>query len=278
MADQALRIAVPGATLKYVASGRGEPLVFVHGALSDHRFWQNQLPAFSRQYRCLAPDLRYFGDEPWSDNALNYNFATHVGDLAEFVSRVADGPAHIVGTSYGSTVALQVSLQHPELVQSLFLYEPSVGSLVTDPGLQAEIAEERKELTPVLEAKARGDVSESIGHFVAWLTGNLEVLDAFPEDFNRMVADNARTFAPHFSAPQFGLSRDEVRRLCPPLTLAHGTNTLRVCAIGTRLLNDLVPGSTLRAILGAHHVGPYRRPREFNAALNEHLLLHSTAA
>jgi pimeloyl-ACP methyl ester carboxylesterase len=278
MADQALRIAVPGATLRYFASGRGEPLVFVHGALSDHRFWQNQLPTFSPHYRCLAPDLRYFGDEPWPDSALNYNFATHVGDLAEFVSRVVDGPAHIVGTSYGSTVALQMSLEHPELVQSLFLYEPSVGSLVTDPSLQAEIAEERKGLTPALEAKAQGDVGESIRHFVAWITTNVEALDAFPEDFNRMIADNARTFAPHFSAPQFVLSRDEVRRLRAPLTLAHGTNTLRVFAIGTQLLNDLVPGSTLRVISGAHHVGPYRRRPEFNAALHEHLLRHSAAA
>jgi len=278
MADQALAIDVPGATLKYVASGRGEPLVFVHGILSDHRFWQNQLPTFSPHYRCLAPDLRYWGDEPWPDNALNYSFATHVGDVAEFVSRVAEGPAHIVGTSYGSTVALQVSLQHPELVHSLFLYEPSVGSLVTDPSLQAEIAEERKGLTSALEAKARGDVGESTRHFVSWITGNLEALDAYPEDFKRMVADNARTLAPHFSAPQFTLSRDEIRRLRPPLTLAHGTSTLRVFAIGTRLLNDLVPGSTLRLISGAHHVGPYRRPREFNAALHEHLLRHSAAA
>jgi hypothetical protein len=171
-----------------------------------------------------------------------------------------------------------MSLQRPELVQSLFLYEPSAGSLVTEPSLQAEIAEERKGLTPALEAKARGDVDESIRHFVVWVTGNVEALNAFPEDFNRMVADNARTFAPHFSAPQIGLSRDDVRRLRPPLTLAYGTNTLRVFAIGTQLLHDLVPRSTLRVISGAHHVGPYRRAREFNAALHEHLLRHSAAA
>jgi pimeloyl-ACP methyl ester carboxylesterase len=278
MHDQALQIAIPGATVRYVASGRGEPLVFLHGVLSDHRFWQNQLPTFSPQYRCLAPDLRYWGVEAWSDNALNYNFATHVHDIAEFVLRVVDGPAHIIGTSYGSTVALQLSLQHPELVHSLFLYEPSVGSLVADPSLQTEIAEERKGLTPALEAKARGDLDESMRHFVSWITGNRQALDDFPEEFSRMVADNARTLAPHFSAPQFTLSRDEVRRLRPPLTLALGSDTLRVFVIGTQLLNGLVPGSTLRIISGAHHVGPYLRPREFNAALQEHLLLHRTVA
>ena len=43
-----------GVTLHYVEQGSGMPVVFVHGSLSDYRYWDTQLTAFSGRYRAIA--------------------------------------------------------------------------------------------------------------------------------------------------------------------------------------------------------------------------------
>ncbi len=45
---------VNGTTLAYREEGEGEPVVFVHGDLSDLRTWEQQLPVVGRSYRAIT--------------------------------------------------------------------------------------------------------------------------------------------------------------------------------------------------------------------------------
>jgi pimeloyl-ACP methyl ester carboxylesterase len=273
MSAELHRLSVGGTELRYVDAGSGETVVLVHGAVSDHRFWRAQLVALAPSYRCIALDQRYFGPAPWPDDGSNYSLSTHSEDLAGFIRQVArDLPVHLVGTSYGSTVALHVVLHRDELVRSLFLYEPSLSGVVEDPRLLAEIAMERKGLSPAIEAQSVGDIDGAVRGFVEWITRDPRGLDAFPAEFRSMVDDNARTFDLHLKAPPVMISRADFRRLRVPLTLVHGAETRRVYAIVTETLHSLVPGSSAFVIPGAHHVGPVVKAAEFNALLLAHLL------
>ena len=49
-------------TTSFLESGRGEPLVLVHGFLGGARQWRGQIEKFSARYRTIAPDLPGFGD------------------------------------------------------------------------------------------------------------------------------------------------------------------------------------------------------------------------
>ena len=46
--EQAKTAEVNGVSLAYVEQGEGEAVVFVHGAMSDLRTWQQQLPEIGR--------------------------------------------------------------------------------------------------------------------------------------------------------------------------------------------------------------------------------------
>jgi pimeloyl-ACP methyl ester carboxylesterase len=100
----------------------GEAVVFLHGGNVAGWMWGMQLPAFE-DYRQLVPDLPGFGesnDEPWVSIA-------DTGDrVAELIAERAPDGAHLVGLSLGSSVALEVAAQHPELVRSLFLASAQV--------------------------------------------------------------------------------------------------------------------------------------------------------
>ena len=52
-------VTVNGTTLAYREQGEGEPVVFVHGGISDLRTWEQQLPTVGRSYRAITYSRRY---------------------------------------------------------------------------------------------------------------------------------------------------------------------------------------------------------------------------
>ena len=70
--DQLLakQVSVNGTIIRYWEQGRGVPVVFVHGAISDHRYWEPQREAVAKDYRFIALDRRYFGTAPWPDKGV----------------------------------------------------------------------------------------------------------------------------------------------------------------------------------------------------------------
>jgi len=47
-------IRVNGVELHYIDRGRGESVVFVHGALDDYRMWEPELEPFTQHYRVIV--------------------------------------------------------------------------------------------------------------------------------------------------------------------------------------------------------------------------------
>jgi hypothetical protein len=135
----AKEVEVNGVRLQYLEQGSGEPVVFVHGAISDLRTWP---PAVSetvaKKYRFIAYTQRYHGTGPWNDDGRKYSVATHADDLAKFISALNVGPAHVVGWSYGGWVAIIAAQNTPSLVRSLILYEggPPLGARARQRGGQ----------------------------------------------------------------------------------------------------------------------------------------------
>ncbi|MGV8883187.1 MAG: alpha/beta fold hydrolase [Rhodoglobus sp.] len=101
--------------MKYLERGEGrERILWLHGGNVAGWMWGEQVPAFT-DYRSIVPDLPGFGtsnDEQWR------SIASTADGLAELLG---DEPAHVVGLSLGSSVALELAARHPQLVSSLFL-------------------------------------------------------------------------------------------------------------------------------------------------------------
>lgn len=101
--------------MKYLQLGEGaERILWLHGGNVAGWMWGEQLPAFG-DYVSIVPDFPGFGasnDESWR------SVAATADDLAALLG---DEPAHVVGLSLGSSVALELGAKYPRLVSSLFL-------------------------------------------------------------------------------------------------------------------------------------------------------------
>src|SRR5512134_585978 len=165
MSESTVReIEVNGARLQYLEQGSGEPIVFVHGALSGVGAWEPLRPAIAEKYRFIAYTQRYFGSGPWSDKGEGFSVAIHAADLTELVAQLDAGPVHLVGWSYGGMVATTAALKDPSLVRSLILYEPTVISVLPEDSPEGKAARrDRAELyAPVVAASNAGDDNRAI--------------------------------------------------------------------------------------------------------------------
>lgn len=99
---------------------RPAQVLAIHGLTGHGRRWE----ALSREHlpdtTVLAPDLLGHGrsswDAPWSIDA-------NVAALAPLL----DGPALVVGHSFGGAIALSLAAARPDLVTQLVLLDPAVG-------------------------------------------------------------------------------------------------------------------------------------------------------
>jgi pimeloyl-ACP methyl ester carboxylesterase len=109
------RVRIGRSDIWYEVAGDGDPVVLLHGGLSDGTGWTLQLATFAERYRVFVPDRRGHGKSPDTDAPFHYD------DMADetigFLDQVVRGPAHLVGWSDGGIVALLVSMRRPDLVR-----------------------------------------------------------------------------------------------------------------------------------------------------------------
>ncbi len=92
--EDAKTAKVNGTTLAYREVGEGEPVVFVHGAISDLRTWEQQLGAVGSSYRAITYSRRFCRPNEHSDPGGSDLSLLAVEDLAAFLREIGAAPAH----------------------------------------------------------------------------------------------------------------------------------------------------------------------------------------
>jgi pimeloyl-ACP methyl ester carboxylesterase len=103
-------------------------LVLVHGNVSSARFFAPSMSVLAGRYRCLAPDLRGFGQSEAAGVDARRGVRDFADDLHALLteSAVAVGQRRVslLGWSLGGGVVLQYAIDHPEAVASIVLESP----------------------------------------------------------------------------------------------------------------------------------------------------------
>jgi pimeloyl-ACP methyl ester carboxylesterase len=115
----AAHVEVNGVPMWYDERGNGDPLVLLHGGLSDSRDFTGNLDTLAGRFRLLLPERRGHGHT--ADVAGPITVEVMARDTIAFLDELVGGPAHLVGYSVGATVALRVAVDRPDLVDKLVL-------------------------------------------------------------------------------------------------------------------------------------------------------------
>lgn len=124
---------------KFIENGDGEPVVFVHGSLSDYRIWEDQMDKFSENFRTIAYSRRFHWPNEKIAEDEDYSMHQHVSDLQEILNNIGE-PVHLVGHSYGGFICLLLAMKSDDLIRSMTLAEPPIFTLyLSDPPKTGEV-------------------------------------------------------------------------------------------------------------------------------------------
>ena len=102
-----------GLSIHYETAGSGPPLVMLHALPFDHNLWLYQVARFSQRFTTIALDLRGWGRsaKPVSPFSLRDMSDDVLGVMSDLDVRE---PAHLLGCSIGSKIALMLACDHPD--------------------------------------------------------------------------------------------------------------------------------------------------------------------
>jgi pimeloyl-ACP methyl ester carboxylesterase len=134
----AKHVTANGVATWYEQVGQGDPVVLLHGGMTDSRDFAGNLHALGGQFQLFLPERRGHGHTP--DVAGPITIELMAQDTIAFLESVVRGPAHLVGYSAGATVALRVAGLRPDLVNRLVLISCAFDSdgMIVKPTADAE--------------------------------------------------------------------------------------------------------------------------------------------
>jgi haloalkane dehalogenase len=126
------RVTVLDTEMAYVDTGRGDPVVFLHGNPTFSYLWRNVIPHVARDHRCLAPDLVGMGDSGKAPSG-SYRFVEHARYLDAWFDAVGLGrDVTLVVHDWGSALGFHWARRHPERVSGLAYMEALVRPVTWD--------------------------------------------------------------------------------------------------------------------------------------------------
>ena len=164
-----------------------------------------------------------------------------------------DGPLHVIGHSFGATVALRMALDHPDRVSRLTLIEPVYFALATDPAAQADHV---ARFGPITAAFQAGDLETAARLFHAdWGGGAWE---AMPEHSRAGFARRMPLIMAGTPAIQDDVhgAAGRLSQVAVPLTLIRGETSPPIIPAIHAAIRAAVPQARDHVVAGAGHMVP----------------------
>ncbi|MGQ0551243.1 MAG: alpha/beta fold hydrolase [Armatimonadota bacterium] len=242
-----------GTPIAYQRSGKGSPLVLVHGTTADHTRWSLVLAALEQHFTVYAMDRRGRGE---SGDAEPYALEREFEDVAAVVN-AAGSRVNLLGHSYGALCAMEAALRTTHL-NKLVLYEPAFpveGIETYPPGaeekLQALLKQGDRDLLLVTFFRDTVHVSEK----------EIARLRAEPAWQARLAA--AHTVVREMADADYVFDPDRFRRLAVPTLLLLGENSPSVLKKPTERLASVLPNSHVVVMPGQGHIAMTTAPELF---------------
>ncbi|KAG9459751.1 hypothetical protein H6P81_004259 [Aristolochia fimbriata] len=114
-------VSVNGINMHYAEKGEGgAAILFLHGFPELWYSWRHQIVALAdKGYRCIAPDLRGFGDTDAPPSLTSYTVFHIVGDFVALLDALGLDKVFVVGHDWGAFMAWYFCLLRPDRVRAL---------------------------------------------------------------------------------------------------------------------------------------------------------------
>jgi len=120
---------VNGVRMHYLAAGKGDPVILLHGYTQSSHMWLPLISQLSKDHLVIAPDLRGFGQSGLPEGP--YTKSVMAQDVHALATSLGIKSAKVVGHDIGLMVAYAYAAQYPQEVSKIALMDaflPGVGN------------------------------------------------------------------------------------------------------------------------------------------------------
>lgn len=113
-------VYVNGINMHVAEIGHGPAILFLHGFPELWYSWRHQMLHLSAKgYRCIAPDLRGYGDTDAPPSPTSYTVFHVVGDLVALLDLLGLDGVFLVGHDWGAIIAWNFCLLRFDRIKAL---------------------------------------------------------------------------------------------------------------------------------------------------------------
>ena len=267
-------VGIDEGTISYAVTGKGPPLLLLHGFGGEIWMWEKQVAALSKRYSLYIPDLLGYG---YSDRPkVDYTPSLFLGMVRQFMDRLGVSSASLIGNSMGGGIAWAFALTHPERVDKLVLIDsipPQVVPAVRNRLLRWFLAIRHVPLLAYLAIALRTRRMMRVALTQIVYNDRL-ITDMVVERQYRIsrLAGTARVMASTICyADEVARYADVLEALFKPTLIIWGEqDEVFPVAVGKQL-HASIRDSELVVITGSGHMPMWEKPDETNRAILEFL-------
>lgn len=263
-------VDINGAQIYYEEHGKGFPVVLAHGAGGSHMSWWQQVPDFSRHYRCVTFDHRGWGLSLDGDGA---GPAAFVNDLQGLLEHLDIRETFLIGQSMGGHTCLGFTLAQPERVRGLVMANTFAGMrrevwLASDESIRSQVRSvwDRRRTDGVKRALGR-EFSQNHKDR-AFLYKQIRILNE--QGPNRLETESqVQRLRALERSTETSATKEELAALTVPVLFIGGEHDEVMPVSLMAIAPQLIPGSRMVVAPGAGHSVYFEQPETFNHVVLE---------
>jgi pimeloyl-ACP methyl ester carboxylesterase len=248
-----------GCDLYYEEAGQGVPILLIPPAGATASTWGPVTEELARIGRVIAYDRRGYANTGGEPVRL---VSRHTADAAALLEYLQATPAVVVGTSAGATIAVDLAVRHPDIVQAVVAHEAAWRATRHVPNA-SQLAAVAKIGWLALRGR-HTDAAETLLRAAYTYHDGGTAWDAFPEQWRRIARENARPALLDFrnSVGNYPSAAD-LANVAVPVVCSYGARSPNTIIRLTRSLAAAIPTARTHQIEGAGHAAPFDATSNF---------------
>ena len=248
-----------GCDLYYEEAGNGDPILLIPPAGTTASTWGPVTDELAQMGRVITYDRRGYAR---SVSEPVRSVSRHTFDAAAILEHLRAAPAVVVGTSAGATIAVDLAVRRPDLVQAVIAHEAAWRASRHLPD-RSQLAAVAKIGWLALRGR-HGDAADTLLRAAYSYRDGGTAWEAFPEEWRRVARENGAAALRDFrnSVGNYP-SPTDLATIKVPVICSYGARSPRNIADLTRSLASAIPTAKTHLIDGAGHAAPFDATANF---------------
>ncbi|MBI3584043.1 MAG: alpha/beta hydrolase [Nitrospinae bacterium] len=260
-----------GINLHYRITGKGKPIIFVHGWAMNSYVWKYQMDDLSKDFQVIAVDLRGHGNSEFGVRSSEFRFDVFVKDIKELVDSLSVKKFILVGWSMASFIIARYYFKYPKDVEKLIFISGTPKFLSENDYFYGQPIIMAKRLEQNLKRDYKNYIKEFCGKL--FISGEriddskLSEIESlmFNEDFPPPANVTLQTLDSLLKDD----IRDNLKNIKVPTLIIHG-DIDKICPVGAgRYIAREIPNSKLIIFEGVGHAPFLTQPERVNKEIKD---------